>query len=195
VEEDLIRPNSISLQQISTQGYVMKVNLFPVIANVTTCWQVPIIVNKIADDSVVELMVTKNPIGEIKYPIEIPITEYSLEKTSCRWGARPIDCPLRSLIHINNDEELEKYIICGEGEYPAIDFTKYTLLATYIASGSPMRINTANFSKDNINEYTLQLLIYRSVIDLTTVQCFAFLVPKLSNDENITLHISFYEPL
>jgi hypothetical protein len=61
VEGHMVFPNDKSLQQLSAQRYMMKVNLLPNFASVVTYWQVPIIVNKIADDSVIELIVTKNP--------------------------------------------------------------------------------------------------------------------------------------
>jgi len=61
MENHLVYPKYKSLQQHSTQSYVMKVNLEPAFATVITYWQVPIIVNKIADDVVIELIVTKNP--------------------------------------------------------------------------------------------------------------------------------------
>jgi hypothetical protein len=60
VAENLVFPNYKNLQQLSAQSYVMKVNLLPTGASVITYWQVPIIVNKIVDDSVIELIVTKN---------------------------------------------------------------------------------------------------------------------------------------
>jgi hypothetical protein len=58
VEEYLVIPNYKNLQQLSIQSYVMKVDLLPYMASVITYWHVPIIVNKIADDSVIELNVT-----------------------------------------------------------------------------------------------------------------------------------------
>lgn len=60
IESHLVIPNYTSLQQLFARSYTMKVNLSPNIASVITYWQVPIIVSKIADDSVIELIVTKN---------------------------------------------------------------------------------------------------------------------------------------
>ena len=59
VEGHLVRPAHTSLQQLSAESYIMKVGLNPFLVGVITPWQVPIIVSKIADGSVVELIVTK----------------------------------------------------------------------------------------------------------------------------------------
>jgi len=50
-----------SLQQISAQGYVMKVNRTRTPLSSITFWQVPIIVSKIDENSDIELIVTYNP--------------------------------------------------------------------------------------------------------------------------------------
>jgi len=59
------------------------------------------------------------------YPIDISFTEYSLLDTHCQWQNLPYD---EKVIIINSNEELEKYISCTEDSYPAIDFSKHTLL-------------------------------------------------------------------
>jgi len=58
-----------------------------------------------------------------RYPISIPLTEYSLN-APCQWKNINED----SIIVINNSEELENYIVCNGGTYPTIDFSKNTLL-------------------------------------------------------------------
>jgi len=55
-----VTPNYIDLQQLSAQSYEIKINLQPNWAAVVTHWQIPIIVSKIIDDSVIELIVSKN---------------------------------------------------------------------------------------------------------------------------------------
>ncbi|MDR1739776.1 MAG: hypothetical protein LBR45_03375, partial [Bacteroidales bacterium] len=80
------------------------------------------------DGKIVETKAWDMSTGELKYPKEIPFIEYSLESTSCEW----ID--LRhykdTVIVINSDEELENYLVCTDGSYQEIDFSKYTLLLT-----------------------------------------------------------------
>ena len=60
VEPHWVTLNHKSLQQLSAQNYVMKVNLSPGIATVITHWQVPIVISKKNDNVVIELIVTKN---------------------------------------------------------------------------------------------------------------------------------------
>ena len=61
VEAYFALPDYKNLQQTSAQNYVMKVNLRPSLAPVVTHWQVPIVVSKITDDSVIELIITRGP--------------------------------------------------------------------------------------------------------------------------------------
>ncbi len=50
-----------SMQQLSAKKYVMKVYLRPSLAAAFAYWQMPIIIDKIADDSAIELIVAKEP--------------------------------------------------------------------------------------------------------------------------------------
>ncbi|MCL2131861.1 MAG: hypothetical protein FWH36_05355 [Lentimicrobiaceae bacterium] len=54
--------------------------------------------------------------------IDIPITEYSLESSSCQWA----DFASDTVIVINSDAELVNYLTCTD--YPAVDFNLYSLL-------------------------------------------------------------------
>ena len=65
-----------------------------------------------------------------KESIEIPSVAYSLNETSYKWNLGYVG--EKNLIAINSDEELENYITCTENDdYPAIDFTRQTLLLAY----------------------------------------------------------------
>jgi len=55
-----VTPNYKSLQQLSAQNYVMKVNINPGFSPVVTHWWTPIVVSKIVEDAHIELIVTKN---------------------------------------------------------------------------------------------------------------------------------------
>jgi hypothetical protein len=63
--------------------------------------------------------------GEFTEPVEISFTEYSLVGTLCQWTNLAYD---GKIIIINSNKELEKYVECSNSSYPAIDFSKYTLL-------------------------------------------------------------------
>jgi hypothetical protein len=60
MEAYLTYPNYTDLQQFSAQNYVMTVNLLPGVEGVVVYWEVPIVVSKITDGSVIELVITKN---------------------------------------------------------------------------------------------------------------------------------------
>jgi len=69
---------------------------------------------------------TERSENDFSEPIEIPITEYSLNETGSWWtNAEP-----QKVIVINNSKELKKYLACTEGNctYHSIDFSKNTLL-------------------------------------------------------------------
>jgi hypothetical protein len=62
---------------------------------------------------------------KIDYPINVPFTEYALHETSCQWKNLPYD---EKVILINSNEVLENYLSFTEKSYPAIDFSKKSLL-------------------------------------------------------------------
>lgn len=59
-EPYLVKPDFKNVRQFSEQHYEMTVNLRPATAAVVTPWQVPILVDKLTDDAIVKLIVTKN---------------------------------------------------------------------------------------------------------------------------------------
>ena len=100
----------------------------------------------------------KDPELKINYPIDIPFTEYSLTNTSCRWINLPYD---EQVIIINSNEELEEYLYCmlhyDYAIYPAIDFSKYTLL---LACGVENNMFVPDYkSFQQISEKTYQLKV------------------------------------
>ena len=87
----------------------------------------------------------------IEAPIEeIPFTEYSLAETPCKWKGIPSSNPYPyrdTIVVINSNEDLEKYLcerntpswgncVSPCSDYPAIDFSKYTLLFAQGMEGS-----------------------------------------------------------
>jgi len=67
-----------------------------------------------------------------KCPKCIPFTEYSIEGTSCEWiKIKENEVKDDEIFIINSNQELDKYITCLEGHYPAVDFAKKTLLLAF----------------------------------------------------------------
>jgi len=104
-------------------------------------------------------IVRKELIWETNYPIEIPVTEYSLAETSCQWKrvSNGINDTSNIMI-INSNEELENYIECsGESSYPEIDFSKYTLL---LAQGMfSTYANVISYSLQQLSEQSYEMKV------------------------------------
>jgi len=88
--------------------------------------------------------------------VEIPFTEYSLVGTSAQWTNLRYD---NKVIIINSSAALENYLTNTGSGYPAIDFSKQTLL---LASGE-----AANGIRDIFKK--LQLFSTNYVLDIDIV--------------------------
>jgi len=126
----------------------------------------------------------------VGYSTEIPFEEYSLVGTSCRWLFNLIN--FDKVITINSNQELESFIICTNGSYHEIDFSKHSLLlAQGMSVGRIPKLLNAEFLKNNANEYALSLTIFAGIMTSGEPWCFAFLVPKMPDDEVVTLHVTY----
>jgi len=122
-----------------------------------------------------------------EYPKDIAFTEYSLLETSCQWVNLPYD---EKVLIINSSEELGKYISCMEGNYPAIDFSRYTLLlVSGNVNNSISEIAVKKIKQISVKKFILSIeldLIYK---DNTEPWNKAIVVVKLSDESNIILNI------
>jgi len=125
------------------------------------------------------------------YPIEIPVTEYSLAETSCQWTSfEP-----KKVIVINSDENLENYILCSNGTYPQIDFLKHSLLLAYgIAPSAPAEVISTQLLRTSDNEYSLHLVIESGVLGTPGPWFLSIIAPKLPQNTIITL-TTIYKPI
>jgi hypothetical protein len=119
-------------------------------------------------------------------PIEISFEKYLLEGTASEWKNLRYD---KSVIPINSNEELKNYI--AGNDFPAIDFSKHTLL---LSSGQSHKwIMEADFLlwQTSHHKYTLELVAeaYTSK-DIETWE-YAILIPKLSEKAETTAEIQF----
>jgi hypothetical protein len=147
------------------------------------------------DEPPIEKPVTGEPAIDdpiIEYPIEIPFIEYSLQGTSCRWkqgGSYVND----RLVIINSKEELEEYLICSDGNYPEIDFAKYTLLLTGgITASSPPKVMQKQLQQISINEYFLYVSINVGYAMKPDHWLISIKVPKLSQNDVVTLNVDLH---
>jgi len=131
--------------------------------------------------------------GEI-FPRNVPFTEYSLTGTSCRWidtfSSTHLSVPFYPaiVIIINSNDELENYISCSEGDYPEIDFSKWTLLVVKTSDYNiniDSQVNKIIFQQSSSNEYLLAADITPSDTTNAAPLTFSILVPKISDDSQI----------
>jgi len=132
---------------------------------------------------------TKEP--EINYPIDIPFTEYALDETSCQWKNLPYD---EKVIIINSNAALENYLSFTENSYPAIDFSKKSLL---LISGK----TTAGI--DNISKTITQLSADHFKIDIEIALaatpeeewCVALITSKIDNESFVESNVTYKESI
>ncbi|MDR1171423.1 MAG: hypothetical protein LBL24_03100, partial [Bacteroidales bacterium] len=88
-------------------------------------------------------------------PKEISFTEYSLAKTSCQWTKLNNN---DEAVVINSNEELNRYVTCTDNDYPAIDFSKYTLLVAHgTATSSVVSVNCSRLQQISEQGYTMNV--------------------------------------
>ena len=130
-----------------------------------------------------------------KYPIEIPFTEYTLPET-CQW--KNLDYEEYGnfdykphLIIINSDRELENYIVCTSGSYPAINFDEQTLLlARGIATSGIVYFNCSHLQQLAEQSYEMEIDICAGFTAVMSPWELSILVNKLSNECVIKLTIN-----
>ena len=119
------------------------------------------------------------------YPKEIPFTEYSLEKTPCKWT----NFESNKVIVINSNEELSGYINCTDGHYPEIDFSKHTLLLANGTTHKGISKISNHLSKLSINKYKLGIEILLNDCDVIEQWTIALITNKLIIENDIELNI------
>ena len=119
--------------------------------------------------------------------IKIPVTEYFLSGTGCGWVT---EHDVNHLIVINSNRELEKQIMCTDVDYPAIDFSKYTLL---LAVGSGSCCGVANVSavlfQIKEKDYLLEVSYRLKFSQFKEPWAIVVLTAKIANDANIKLNV------
>ena len=120
-------------------------------------------------------------------PVEIPSVEYSLNETSCKWNHRNGT----ELIFINSNEDLENYVTCKEGsDYPAIDFTKQTLLLSYISDGSSILMNPVYLYRFSTG-YVLNVDLLASASAVYRSWESAIVVDKLDDEIDVEIYFNY----
>lgn len=117
-------------------------------------------------------------------PIEIPVTEYSLYETDCWWT----NYEPNNVIVISSNEDLEKCIACSDDNtYPAIDFSKYTLLLAQGYATNGVGFTEATLSWDAPNAYILKVTVHVGMTAVAPGWIGAYLTSKLPQEAEVLL--------
>ena len=122
-------------------------------------------------------------------PVDIPFTEYSLAGTSCQWTNLNYD---DKVIVISSSEELGRYLTSAESGFPAIDFSKHSLL---LASGTTTNaISDISKSLQQLAaKYVLDAEITLNSIPVAQQWVIALVISKLNERSNIELNVTYEE--
>lgn len=139
------------------------------------------------------VVVTKHPEDQNAELSDVPYLEYSLWGTRCEWQL-PSD---NSLIVVNNDEELSRYITSTSGEsYPAIDFSRYTMIIAH--GGTPQgirQITIESLKQLSEVEYILNITVAMTMTDAPELWTKALLVDKWDKLCKVNLNVEIIESL
>ncbi|MDH6356388.1 hypothetical protein [Parabacteroides sp. PF5-9] len=125
------------------------------------------------------------PEKEPEKGVDVPFAEYSLEGTSCQWVN--LDFQYDFLV-INSDEVLETYI---EGtDYPAIDFSKQTLLLAYGFEGSGSYLDSVSLQQVSEQNYLMTVNLQMTIASVFTEWEVAIVIDKLDVESKVELNIT-----
>ena len=125
-------------------------------------------------------------------PIDAPFTEYSLEGTSCRWTNFNGSHYNSELIMINNDKELRKYItsITSDYDYPAIDFSKHTLLLARGVEGHNVSVRNVDLQQSSTRSYAMTVNLQGSLVSVITYWQAPILISRLKVGGSVVLFVT-----
>ena len=134
------------------------------------------------------VVVTKHPDNTTEEPTDVPYMEYSLWGTECNWQLPDGN---NSVIIVNSDEELKRYIASESGEgYPTVDFTKYTMIIAYgYTARGIYDTYVESLQQTSETEYTLNINVVTTDAETTEKWTKALLVDKFNRVYNINLNV------
>jgi hypothetical protein len=165
------------LMQLSANEYRLDFELQLFTSSTTVCewWTVALVVVKLKEASKVSLKTTNTG-------------------TACQ--LINIDYPVNSgaLYIINSQEELENYVSCIDGNFPAIDFSKHTfLISSGYAYYIPAEITVADFQLLSSCEFQLDINIFLMGLGAMDKWVDKFIIKKTDEDSSILLNVNYIE--
>jgi len=126
---------------------------------------------------------------ESNEPVVISFTEYSLTGTPCQWANLNYD---NKVIVINSSTALESYLTSTRSSYPAIDFSKHSLLlASGTANNAVFGISAKDLQQLVSKDYELSIEIILNPAIVNGQWVFALLTDKLNGDKKVELNASY----
>jgi hypothetical protein len=123
------------------------------------------------------------------YPIEIPFEDYSLAGTSCQWTKFNNDND--EAVVINSNEELNRYVTCTGNDYPAIDFSKSTLLLAHgTGTSSVVSVGCSRLQQISEQGYTMNVDIVLGNATVVSPWHIAVIMDKINVQSNIKLNVN-----
>jgi len=173
------------LQQLTVNKYVLNIEINLAEHPIGDIWLFSFIVGKLNDDSSVEINITYD-----HYPKKILFTEYYMYAKNPQdpcWDIYNSFFQAGGVKIINSDKELKKYFHCAN-DYPAIDFSQYTLLLAYgtVSSGYD-KITGMYFEKIDTNLYNWHIQIGGGLTADGGYFCVAILTRKIEDEELVIL--------
>ena len=134
------------------------------------------------------IIASKHPEKPTAEPTDVPYLEYSLWGTHCEWQLPDYN---NSIIVVDSDEELARYITSESGgKYPAVDFTKYTMI---IAGGGASRgiydVIVDSLQQLSDTEYSLNISVVMTKTDAPELWTKALLVDKWDKLRKVNLYV------
>ncbi|MDH6356390.1 hypothetical protein [Parabacteroides sp. PF5-9] len=123
--------------------------------------------------------------------VDVSFAEYALEETSCQWvnlHSKDDPCGHYNLLVIDCNEVLEDYI---EGtDYPAIDFSKQTLLLAYGIECSGSYLDSVSLQQLSEQNYVMTVHLRMTIAAEISEWEAAIVVDKLDVESKVELNIT-----
>ena len=131
-------------------------------------------------------------IDDTQYPIEVAVTEFSLDSTAFSWTNLSFNHDSiggGKVLIINSNEDLKNHITTADNDLPEIDFDKNSLLIAYGVAASGVYDLVEKLQQTGKNEYGMHVTIERTYVELNTEWVRAVVVEKISNNPKINLKV------
>jgi hypothetical protein len=176
---------------LENNTYTLAIDITLDMTAVAPRWCVVLITDKINTQSVILKLNSHfgtEEDGQNGEPKEVPFKTYSLTETSCQWTKLYHD---NEVIVINSNEALDQHITCTGNDYPAIDFSKSTLLlARGTANSSVVSVGCSRLQQISEQGYTVDVDLVLGMATVMSPWQVPILVDKLDAECAVELTVT-----